>query len=176
MPLVGVRSLIDTGTPCSAPSVAPRFPTAAVALRAAANACSAATVQYALSAGLIFSILATTTRTTSNGDTFRRLISETNSDACAKHSSTSFMECPCSWIVLTYRAAGWPGALGGVWDPFPSRMTARPRPGGVQPRPIRIGLPPRGRQTPPQGPRPSGSAIRRGQLAREDFARIERVP
>src|SRR5438477_3333625 len=45
MPLVGVRSLIDTGTPCSGPSVALFLPAVAVAFLAAASACPAATVQ-----------------------------------------------------------------------------------------------------------------------------------
>ena len=44
MPRVGVRSLIETGMPCSGPSAALRV-SARVAARAAASACSAATVQ-----------------------------------------------------------------------------------------------------------------------------------
>ncbi len=44
MPFVGVRSLIDTGTPCSGPRRARRL-AAAVAFVAASSAGSAATVQ-----------------------------------------------------------------------------------------------------------------------------------
>ena len=96
IPFVGVRSLIDTGTPCNGPSLVPFLPIAAVALRAAATACSPATVQYAFSLGFTFSIRPSTARTTSSGDTLRRLYSETSSAACAKQSSSSFMGCPWS--------------------------------------------------------------------------------
>ncbi len=44
MPLVGVRSLIETGMPWSGPSAAPRRPSVAVAFLAAARAASRATV------------------------------------------------------------------------------------------------------------------------------------
>jgi hypothetical protein len=86
--------LIDTGTPCSAPSFTPRLPTIAVARRAAASAGSAATVQYALSPGFTFSIRPRTARITSNGETFLRRIIETSSDARAKQSSSSLIEDP----------------------------------------------------------------------------------
>ena len=70
MPLVGVRSLIDTGTPCSGGS-APRRRSAAVARRASARADSRATVTHAFSAGLTESTRASTASMTSSGETLR---------------------------------------------------------------------------------------------------------
>src|SRR5260221_6687476 len=66
MSAVSVRSLIATGTPCRARSFA-RFFTARSASRAQASAFSAATVQKALTAGLILSIAARCASTTSTG-------------------------------------------------------------------------------------------------------------
>jgi hypothetical protein len=88
MPLVGVRSLIETGTPWSGPRTAPRLPTAAVARRAAASACSAATVQYAFRDGFTFSMRASTAFVTSSGETLRRRIRGMRDAAGVKHSSS----------------------------------------------------------------------------------------
>src|SRR5438876_2169705 len=66
MSAVSVRSLIATGTPCRAFSFT-RFFTARSASRAQSSAFSAATVQKALTAGLIFWIAARCASTTSTG-------------------------------------------------------------------------------------------------------------
>src|SRR5436309_7561018 len=69
MSAVSVRSLIATGTPCRGLSFA-RFFTARSASRAQASALSAATVQKALTAGLILWIAARCASTTSTGLAF----------------------------------------------------------------------------------------------------------
>src|SRR5207247_10328434 len=71
IPRVRVRSLIETGTPWSGPSLAPRL-SAPVARFASASACSAATVQYALRLGFTFSIRARAGRVTSRGEALCR--------------------------------------------------------------------------------------------------------
>src|SRR3989449_5535885 len=87
MPRVGVRSLMETGTPCRGPSRALRRVTAAVALRASASAASAATVQYALTLGFTRSICASTAWVASSGETFRWRMSAARRDAGVKHRS-----------------------------------------------------------------------------------------
>src|SRR5438445_870718 len=88
MPLVGVRSLIDTGTPCSGPRRARRR-AAAVAFFAASSAGSAATVQYAFRRGFTRSRRASTACTSSSGETAPRAISGTSFVAGMKQRSRS---------------------------------------------------------------------------------------
>src|SRR5712692_1199958 len=90
IPAVGVRSLIATGTPCRAPSLA-RFFTAASASRAQTSAFSAATVQKALTAGLSFSIAARCASVTSNGLAFLVRMSRASSTAERWVSSSVFI-------------------------------------------------------------------------------------
>ena len=80
IPAVGVRSLIATGTPCRAPSLARLF-IAASASRAQTSAFSAATVQKALTAGLSFSIASRCAWVTSNGLAFFVRMSRASSTA-----------------------------------------------------------------------------------------------
>ena len=80
MPAVIVRSLIATGTPCRVPSFA-RFFTARSASRAQASAFSAATVQKALTAGLILWIAARCASITSTGLAFFVRMSRASSTA-----------------------------------------------------------------------------------------------
>src|SRR5262245_4502804 len=87
IPRVGVRSLMETGTPCNAPGRALRRVTVAVALRASASADSAATVQYALTFGFTRSIWASTACVTSSGETLRWRMSVARRDAGVKHRS-----------------------------------------------------------------------------------------
>ena len=91
MPLVTTRSLVENGTPCSGPSVAPRFVSARSAERAARMACSAVSVTKALSVGLRRSMRARTAFITSTGDTFFRRIAAAISEAGIQHSSSRAM-------------------------------------------------------------------------------------
>src|ERR1041385_410957 len=86
MSAVSVRSLIATGTPCRAFSFA-RFFTARSASRAQASAFSAATVQKALTAGLILGIAARCASTTSTGLAFFVRTSRASSTAESRVSS-----------------------------------------------------------------------------------------
>src|SRR5438309_145157 len=86
MSAVSVRSLIATGTPCKAFSFA-RFFTARSASRAQASAFSAATVQKALTAGLILWIAARCASTTSTGLAFFVRTSRASSTAESRVSS-----------------------------------------------------------------------------------------
>ena len=70
-PLVGVKSLKATGSPCSGPSGSPRI-TAASASRAWARASSGKTKQKAFSTGCTASIRASEASTRSTGETSRR--------------------------------------------------------------------------------------------------------
>ncbi len=68
-PFTSNRSLIEIGTPCSAPSASPRM-TAASASCAAAIAISRVTSTYAFSAGLMASMRSSIARVSSTGDNF----------------------------------------------------------------------------------------------------------
>src|SRR5437667_6304412 len=91
MPLVTTRSLVENGTPCSGPSLAPRFVSARSAPRADRIACSAVRVTKALSVGFRRSIRASTAFMTSTGETFFRRMAAAISEAGIQHSSSGAM-------------------------------------------------------------------------------------
>ena len=79
-PRVRIRSLIDTGTPSSAPAGAPCAQRASLS-RACCNADSCATRQNALSWGLSASMRSSTARVASTGEAWRRRYSPSSSVA-----------------------------------------------------------------------------------------------
>ena len=89
MPLVITRSLVENGTPWSAPSRAPFFPTARSAARAAFIAWSAVSVTKALRRGLRRSMRASTAFITSTGEILRRLMAGASSDAGIQQRSSA---------------------------------------------------------------------------------------
>src|SRR6185295_18242884 len=100
-PLVITRSLVENGTPCSGPSVAPFFIIMRSAARASLSAWSAVSVTKALSRGLRRSMRASTAFTTSTGETLRRLMAgaiweagiQQRSSAFAMRATPLFLDC-----------------------------------------------------------------------------------
>src|SRR6267143_1596596 len=89
-PLVKIRSLIEYGTPCSGPSAAPEV-TACSASRAAASACSAVSVQNALTIGFTRSIRSSIARISSTGESAFVRIRRVSSVAGVKPSSVELI-------------------------------------------------------------------------------------
>ena len=89
MPLVITRSLVEKGTPCSAPSRAPFFPTARSAARAVFIAWSGVKVTKAFRRGFRRSMRASTAFMTSTGEILRRLIAGAISDAGIQQRSSA---------------------------------------------------------------------------------------
>ncbi len=90
MPAVGTRSFTAIGTPCKGPSAFPRI-TACSAARAAASACSSATVMNALSTGCAAWMRSSVARISSTGEIARARIVAASSAAVGNVAFTSCM-------------------------------------------------------------------------------------
>src|SRR3990172_4760516 len=179
-PRVASRSLIDRGTPWSAPSGSP-FTTAISAPRAAARAASAATRQNAFSAGSTASSRARTASVTSTGDTsfFRTRSRSSSADRQISSASliariVSFRVVGASVLDLRWRPDG---ALERAWVRIPDGSWLGVEPAATREAPW--GLSDRlwhARAAPGPGAAIPADAVALTVLEALDWSRIDRIP